>query len=68
MENIELDKIIQCFKTFKESQVIFTSSEGEIVVPRSEDEAFLLSEKGHTAIFRDDYSKDLGFDGLGLFY
>ncbi|MBD0403461.1 hypothetical protein [Flammeovirga sp. EKP202] len=69
---MEFEKIkeqaIECFKTFKDSKVIFSSQDGKLIVPQTEQEAISLNEQGYIAIFKEDLKKDLGTDGLGLFY
>lgn len=62
------EQAIECFKMFKDSNVIFTSEDGKLIVPQSEDEAISLKDHGYLAIFKEDLKKDLGTDGLGLFY
>ncbi|OHX68071.1 hypothetical protein [Flammeovirga pacifica] len=62
------EQLIDCFKTFKTSKVICASEEGELIVPQTEKEAIELVEAGYTAYFRKDLKKELGADGLGLFY
>ncbi|NLR90098.1 MULTISPECIES: hypothetical protein [Flammeovirga] len=62
------DELIDTFKTFKDSEVIFSSEEGRLIVPQNEEEALSLQNDGYKAYFKEDLKQELGTDGLGLFY